>query len=113
MNLSITSAITTSNGQSVTGVVGYLRAHTDNLMTNGTVQCDIDFYISDAARTAKMDRIYPAVLNTDNSLKARIASCIITLTSGQATGANLPLVIYQAVAAYLSTTYGWTCTAIS
>lgn len=110
MNLNITSQVNTSTGDTVTGAVGYLIAYTGNLLKTGQVQCDLQFYLNAAAVTNNLDQFYPAILNTNGTIKQKVTNITITLTQAQATAANLPTTIYQSVATALATTYGWTVT---
>ena len=110
MNLNVTSPINTSTGTQVTGAVGYITAHTQNLINTGIVPCDLQFYVNAAASTNNMDNFIPVVLNTNGTIKSRVGGISITLTAQQAAAANLPLTIFQQVAAALTSTYGWTVT---
>ena len=115
MKLSITSQVDTNVGIKVTGMIGTLIANTQNLLSNGTAYCTLEFHSSADAKTKGMNAIFPVILKssspeepTDGTIAKIITSCTISLTQPEIVGANLPLTIYNKVAAKLSADYGWT-----
>jgi hypothetical protein len=108
MKLVITSQVDTNVGLAVTGIIGNINANTDRLLTSGTSYCTLDFYVDDAAKISKKNKIFPVVLNSDDTIAAIVTSCTIQLTGPEIIGANLPTAIYNKVAAKLSADYGWT-----
>jgi len=109
MNLNITSTVNTSTGTQVTGAIAYMVAHTEQMPTTGVVNCDLQFYVSLTASNNNMDNFTPVVLS-GNFIGSRVLSIAVTLTQQQVVAANLPLTIFNAVAAALTSTYGWTVT---
>lgn len=99
MNLKITDVVLTSTGYSSADVVGDINAHTDNLLTNGTVNCDLKWYKSLADKALGYDNIFPTFGGT------KIASVQVTLTEAEANAANLPATIYNKVADKLLADY--------
>lgn len=108
MNLLITSSIDTNTGTTVTNAIGFITAHTDELLNTGLIPCDLAFYINMQASDDNKDKFIPVTLNQNNTINTRIGSITISLTQQQIEAANLPLTIFNKVASDLNTAYGWT-----
>lgn len=108
MNLKITSSEPISIGGVLSNIIGDINAHTDSLLTTGEVQCDISWLKDATAKIKNYDRIWPVVLNGDDTINLRVASCDVTLTEQEVMAADLPTTIYTKVAEKLALDYGWT-----
>lgn len=108
MKLSITSQVTTVNGLTITGAVGYINANTESLLADGGVSCTFQFYANDNAKAKNLSPIVLAILKQDGTIDKIISSCKVILTQQEVVAANLPNTIYTKVAAKLIADYGWT-----
>ena len=108
----LTNQVSTSTGAQFSNLYGDVLFHTDNLLVDGTVQCELSFYKSEIDKNAKADKIYP-VVNGSKVVNCKI-SCALTDVVKVDAGATLNDVVtyfFTKVITQLTTTYGWTITA--
>ena len=110
----ITSTINLSTGAGQTIANAYLQMvpHMDAVMATGVVPCDLFFYTSQAAQQAGASKIYP--IDSKGNLITNITLTVSPSTLVKA-GANCLMSdvfawYNTAVAALLTTAYGWTIT---
>lgn len=111
MALIITSQINASTGDLVSNAYMEIIAHTDHVLQDGKVDCDLLFWYSLVDKNKNKDKFTPVILKDDNTIRERVRFATVQLTEAEVIGVNLPAKIYEKVATYLNTSFGWLVTA--
>jgi hypothetical protein len=111
MGLIITNEIETSIGENMSNTWCTVIFHTQEFLITGNVQCDLNFYRSEADHDSGKDKLYP-VVNTK-----KVDNCTINISlsdevkaSGRSTAQDIVVFFYGKVKSYLESTYNWTIT---